>query len=287
MGISKRLEGPITVTLAVLVGVLFVVVGAQAATTIGTSITTAGALDVTGQTTLAHASSTMFSAYSVYFGGAATTTISSAGAVAIGGTLNVTGLSTLGNATSTMFSAYSVYFGGAATTTISSAGAVAIGGTLNVTGQTTLGQASSTILSANSVAFGGAASTTISAAGAVAMGGTLGVTGLATLSGGATTTTLIVGTGSASTVSGIAFGFCTATVNVSATSTAFASCTGATGVTASDRIFVMATSSLPTQVLVQAASSSAANVIQLQVFNTGVTGGAVNTPISFNFWAVR
>ncbi len=134
--------GLLPTTAGVIVGVFAVVALAQAVTTISTDITTGGALSVTGLTTLGNASSTILSAYTAYFGGSATTTISSTGAVSILGTLNVTGLTTLGNASSTILSAGFAEFGSTGTTTITTAGWIGVASTspttaLGVTGTTT------------------------------------------------------------------------------------------------------------------------------------------------------
>lgn len=145
------------------------------------------------------------------------------------------------------------------------------------------------------VGFVGAAttiSTAITTAGNITTtAGTLNINGLSTLSGGATTTTLVVGSGSASTVSGMVLGFCTAaSVNVAATSSAMLTCNSATGITSGDRIFVQATSSLPSNFVITAASSTSAGVIQIRVLNTATStpSYAADTGInSFNFWAVR
>ena len=96
---------------------------------------------------------------------------------------------------------------------------------------------------------------------------------------------------SVSTINGLIFGYCTApSLNVAATSSATLICASATGVASTDRVFVQATSSLPANFVVQAASSSAADTIQIRVFNmaTSTPSGAADTGInSFNFWAVR
>ena len=96
---------------------------------------------------------------------------------------------------------------------------------------------------------------------------------------------------SVSTINGLIFGYCTApSLNVAATSSATLICASATGVASTDRVFVQATSSLPANFVVQAASSSATDTIQIRVFNmaTSTPSGAADTGInSFNFWAVR
>ena len=85
----------------VLIGlaVIFASAGiAQAATTIGTDITTGGALSVTGLSSVGQASTTMLSAGTAYFGTSATSTFSSNGSLALSsvGTFSVTGASVLG-----------------------------------------------------------------------------------------------------------------------------------------------------------------------------------------------
>lgn len=172
-----------------------------------------------------------------------------------------------------------------ASTTISTN--ISTEGTLGVTGLSTLtagfvSQASSTVV--------GAFTTT----GAAAFGTTLSVTGASTLTGTATfgglasSTTLKVGSDNVSTVSGIVFGFCSADITATASTTAYTDCTGATGVTSSYKVFIQATSSMPAQVVVQAASSTATTgTIQLRILNTGITGGDTSGSVSVNFWAVR
>src|SRR3989344_3572060 len=82
--------------IAVLVGVFFVVGGVSAATTISTNVSTGGTLSVTGASTLTgltsmiQASSTRFSVHdTAYFGGTATSTFNSAGALTLKGTLTL------------------------------------------------------------------------------------------------------------------------------------------------------------------------------------------------------
>lgn len=111
---------------------LFLAAGlAQAATTISTNVSTDGTLSVTGASTLTgltsmiQASSTRFSVHdTAYFGGTATSTFSSAGALTLAGALSGTSGS------------FSTTFGVTGATTLSS--------TLAVTGATTL-SASTTV----------------------------------------------------------------------------------------------------------------------------------------------
>jgi len=86
------------------------------------------------------------------------------------------------------------------------------------------------------------------------------------------------------------FGYCNIAnpAAVTASTTAYFNCTGATGATTSHRIFVQATSSMPANLVVQAASSTAAGNINIQVVNLGLTAGDVAPgDISLNFFGIR
>lgn len=123
---------------------------------------------------------------------------------------------------------------------------------------------------------------------------TLGATNLV-LVGTASTSAIKVGDeASPTTINGLVFGYCTIpSTTITASSTAYADCTGATGVIENDRVFVQATSSLPTKFIVQAASSTAtAGTINVRIYNTGYADGVptasnATTMVSFNFWAAR
>lgn len=188
-------------------------------------------------------------------------------------------------------------------TNISTEGTLAVTGASTLTGLTSMIQASSTRLSVHGTAyFGGTATSTFTSAGVLtlqngetisnATDDTIAVTATnVTFSGLASSTTLKVGSANVSTISGLVFGYCTApSLNVAATSSATLICASATGVASTDRVFVQATSSLPGNFVVQAASSSATDTIQIRVFNmaTSTPSYAADTGInSFNFWAVR
>ena len=264
-------------TIAVVAGVLFVVGGVQAATTISTNVSTGGTLSVTGASTLTgltsmiQASSTRFSVHgTAYFGGTATSTFDSAGNLTVIGTLGVTGVSTLTGrtdmiqASSTRFSVHdTAYFGGTATSTFSSTGALTLKADLTLQNDETISNSTNgTItLTATNLVFVGTASTS-----AIKVGDEPDAT----------------------TVNGIVAGYCTfPTVSITASTTGMASCAGATGVQSGDRIFVQATSSLPDAFVIQAASSTAAGVIQVDIVNFGFSGTSATGINSLNFWAVR
>ena len=196
--------------------VIFVSAGlAQAATTISTNVSTDGTLGVTGAATLsstlavtglsslAFASSTLFSANSAYFGASATSTFSSAGALTLVGalsgtsgsfstTLGVTGASTLTGltsmiqASSTRLSVFNTaYFGGSATSTFSSAGALALVSALNK-GTVTMSGGTNTVTVASGAICTVADNTNATSTKAVVVGTTLTISVGSPTSGGNT-----------------------------------------------------------------------------------------------------
>jgi hypothetical protein len=109
------------------------------------------------------------------------------------------------------------------------------------------------------------------------------------LVGTASTSAIRVGDeASASTINGLVFGYCTIpATSITASSTNYADCASATGIISGDRVFVQATSSLPENFLIQAASSTAADTINVRIYNNGQISGTDTGVNSFNFWAVR
>ena len=87
--------GALSVISAVTIGAGLVV----ASTTISTNISTDGTLDVTGKSTMVNSTSTMLSAYSAYFGGSATSSFSSAGALTLITDLTLQNGETISNST--------------------------------------------------------------------------------------------------------------------------------------------------------------------------------------------
>jgi len=130
---------------------------------------------------------------------------------------------------------------------------------------------------------------TLAATGAATLGAGVTVTGNTVTSGVASSTTLLVGNEANNTVSGIMFGYCTIpATNLTASTTSYASCAGATGVTSAYTVFVQATSSLPAQIIITMASSSA-GAINVGLLNTGIattTAGGID-PTSIKFWAFK
>ncbi|MDO8443160.1 MAG: hypothetical protein Q7S81_02810 [bacterium] len=187
---------------------------------------------------------------------------------------------------------------------------ITTGGTLAVTGASTLtgAVAANGGLTVDSTAFIVADTT-----GNTTIAGTLGVTGLTTMvnatttgnssiagalwvNGNATTTSagaistqssLTVGAGGTA-LNGLYTGFCSMTaLTVTASSTAYADCNTSITLPAGSKVWVTATGSLPTNFVIEAASSSVASKINLRFLNTGmITGEAVGAH-SFNFFGIN
>lgn len=170
-----------------------------------------------------------------------------------------------------------------AATTISTN--ISTGGTLTVTQQSTLATASSTGLTTTGGFWVNGTATTTASTGTFSTAGSVVVVGVAS------STQLLVG-GGGTTISHMAFGTCTTdSVSVSATSSGMMTCSSATGVGTSDNIFVQSINTLPDNFVVQAASSSATDVIQIRVFNMATTTGDSLADVTgarvMHFWAVR
>jgi len=137
------------------------------------------------------------------------------------------------------------------------------------------------VTTTDSLAVGGYASST----GNINTQGNLHVGGDASVDG-----TFTVGSSTNSTITSLSFGTCNiAATSVTASSTAFAECAAANGVIAGDNVFVTATSSLPTNYSIKAASSTIVNEISLEIMNHGyVEDPADNTGARSFFWqAIR
>lgn len=220
----------------------------------------------------------------------AATTISTN--ISTDGTLAVTGASTLSSTLAvtgvSTFTGRAAMNGGASTTNLSASGAVWVGGNATTTSAGAISTQSTLTVTGLSSLNGAASTTNLSTSGAVWVGGNA-----TTTSAGAISTNSTLTVGSAGTAaSGIVFGYCTfATITIAASSTGMATCSGATGISSGDRIFVTATSSLPNNFIIQHASSTASNVIQVDLFNTGLNNAAVGATAtgvnSLNFFAIR
>lgn len=247
--------GPISIIISVVLSVLFVVTTVQAATTIGSNISTDGTISVTGLTTLGQASTTRISVFdTAYFGGTATSTFNSAGNLSVAGTLGVTGTSTLSSA-------------------------------LTVSGLTSLGQASSTRFSVFDTAyFGGTATSTFSSAGVLTLAGNLVLTTAS--STGLVSLDSIKVSSVGDTVADIQHGTCTVTIgSITASTTAMATCT-ATGVTTNHKVFVMPYIT-NNGIFMVSASSTANDTIQIAVHNVGYTGAVDPADNTWSWMAIR
>ena len=213
-----------------------------AATTIGSNITTAGTLAVTGTATFSGLVKTAadygLDASSAGIMNIGTTTATT---INIGGSQALTKI--LGNASTTMVSlSGSLWVGGNATTTASNG---------NFVTQGSVGVASSSPYVA------------------------LGVTGTTTSSAG-----MVIGA-TGSPINKLLVGTCTVTAgSITASSTLSVDC-AATGVATGDKVFVTPYIS-DNGIVFVSASSTATNVIQVSLFNVGLTG-AVNP--ADNLWS--
>lgn len=272
--------------------VVFVSAGiAQAATTISTNILTNGTLGATGVSTFGGTASTTISVAGVL------TTPSGAVALFLGGasTTQFTLLSgdTIKNATASS----TVLSGRLTSDLLTVSGAATLSSTLSVTSLATfLGGASTTqfTLNAGDTIKNASASTT-------SISGTLTpdvltVTGATSLAS-TTATTFKVGN-SGTQMSQIVSGYCVAAsvaFSVASTTGVYANCTPYTsaGVAVSNltvgtsRVLVMATSSLPAWIVLQAASTTATNMINVRMVNVSTTTTVASDTYTFNFWAFQ
>lgn len=233
--------------LSVIFSVLFVVTVVQAATTIGSNISTDGTVSVTGLTSLGQASSTRFSVFdTAYFGGSATSTFSSTGALSLISTLNVTGVTTL--------------TGNLVLTTASSTGTVKFSTINSDTGAISFSDENLTTTGAMN--FDTASST------------------------GATAFHTVKVSSVGDVVSDIQHGTCTVTIgSITASSTAMATCT-ATGVTTSHKVFVTPYIT-NNGIFMVSASSTADNTIQIAIHNVGYTGAVDPADNVWSWMALR
>jgi hypothetical protein len=209
----------------------------------------------------------------------ATTTISTS--INTGGTLVVTGQI---YASSTVATGGNITVPPAYGLDTASAGALNIGTT--TANAVNIGQAGvlTTVLGTLTVTQGTTLSSTLSVSGATTLL-TASSTGLVKAN------SLNVG-GSGTDVNNIVYGFCNITsgsVNaILASTTAFVSCSGATGVVPTSKVFVQATSSLTSNLIIQSASSSpVAGTISLEIFNLGNAGTLTPPLTSIDFFGIR
>jgi len=257
--------------LSIFISVFLVSIVAYGATTIGTNIQTAGTASSTSATTTDYlyvgeditepagidfTGGDLIVSGAAYFHTKATTTT----AFAVGsGTIN-----TLDMAGGDLYVLDDLEVDGLATSTdgFYSMGVLEIGGNGLVRGNITVNGYATSTVSLNTQ-------------------GTLHVGGNADVDG-----TLNIGEGT--DINKLVFGVCNiATVSVTASSTAFIDCTGATGVAVGDYVFVTATSSLPTNFTIQAASSTVANTINLRILNHGYSEGTDTGVRSFYWQAIK
>lgn len=238
------------------------------------AIATEGALTVTGTSTL----TTGTNIGGGYSAGGTGATINSLGRIELNGDLAVNGLATTTAADGNISTAGTLTVTGTSTLTTGTA----IGGGYSEGGTGANINSLGAIWANGDIAVNGKATTTASS-GAITTENNL------TVKGTASSSILIVGGNSTNgTLNGVVSGMCNieSSAAIAATSTIGVQCT-ANGVRVGDRVFVTATSSLPSSLAVVSASSTAANTIGLYIAN--INGGAsVNTgAISLWFLGIR
>ncbi|MBU2109634.1 hypothetical protein KKB71_01585 [Patescibacteria group bacterium] len=257
----------VSILLSVILSFAFVAVAAYAATTIGTNVNTGGTLTVTGATAIYGATS---------IGGAltATSTLAVSGAASFAGNASTTGSAILKSATIN-----------------SDTGAISFGDeNLSTSGTLTLSSGALSFVNASSTGWLKAA-TINSDTGAISFGNenltTTGAMNFATASStGLASLDSIKVSSVGDTISDIQFGTCTVTIgSVTASSTAVANC-AATGVTTSHQVFVTPYITNPT-IIFSSASSTADNIIQVAVYNTGTVGAVDPADNSWAWMAIK
>ena len=127
---------------------------------------------------------------------------------------------------------------------------------------------------------------TVAVTGSTTLASLLNVGGNAMLSSTTVTSFKVGQTGTRHT--GILSGYCTiAAGGHTASTTKQFTCASATGVTTSYKVFVQATSSMPSMFVIQSATSST-DAIEVRILNTGLgttTAGGLEGPTSLNYWA--
>lgn len=251
----------ISIILSVVISVVSIFAIAQAATTISSNISTGGTLAVTGASTLTGA-------------------VSASSTMQITGALTTYGASTFGDASSDV----NLFTGTlqASTTALFTNGFTTYGNII-------VNQSATTTLTFGSAGINFDANTFVVDPNANRVGILTATPNTALeVAGTASSTSLVVGGGS--TVSGIVFGTCTYDgASITASTTLSTNCTGATGVRTTDKVFVTPRS-LENGLIFTSASSTANDVIQVSVYNTGRggIGGSIDpAAASWDWMAIR
>ena len=287
MFISIKGKDVLSILLSGILVALFVA-ATVSATTISTNISTGGTLSVTGNSTLTgvlYATSTSLFTGTVTTYGSATFGDADTDVNLFTGTLQATstalftsvvktyGDTTIGDAVGDTLTvnAGTVAMGNPATTTFSATAAHGLWNLATSTTNTPIFTVSGVSSPSGRVGVGIASPST-----------TFEVVGLAS------STQLIVGGSAGGTISGLAFGTCTynPSAAITASSTLSTNCTSATGVRTTDKVVVTPVS-LEKNLIFTSASSTAVNVIQVSVYNTGYIGPITPVSATWNWVAFR
>lgn len=129
--------------------------------------------------------------------------------------------------------------------------------------------------------------TTVTVGTALTVGTTATVGTNLSVVGTASTTNLKVGVIGTS-LSDVVAGYCSfPTKSITASTTAYVNCTTSATISVSDLIFIQATSSLPVDFVIQAASTTDANTINIRIYNANLTNAGSTGQNSVNFLAIH
>ncbi len=219
-------------------------------------------------------------------------------------------LNGLGRGTRTVILALAVIFvsaGVAQATSISTnitTVALTATGALSVTGLATLSGGATTtqltLLSGDTIKNTTASTTVLSGTISVSTTTTTGLTASGASTLASTTATAFKVGQVGSQLSVVTAGYCVATADMSTASTTgvYADCTPYRNVAGvptqintltagTDRVFVQATSSLPSWIVLQAASTTAGSLINVKLVNVSTTTSTASATYAFNFWAFQ
>lgn len=268
------------IAISVLVAFVFVAVTAYSATTISTNINTGGTLTVSGASTLTGA---VWATSTLQVTGAITTYGNATFGDAIGDVNLFTGI---------LQASTTALFGGSVTfydnVTIGDADSDTF--TIRAQDWTLSTTATGTVTMTNGLEFKGAQTTLTIDPNASHVGvNTTAPNTEFEVVGTASSTKLVVGGDiTAGDISGIVFGTCAyaPATAITASTTLSTNCTGATGVRTADRVFVTPRS-LENNLIFVSASSTASDVIQVSVYNTGATGNLSPASATWDWMAIR
>lgn len=250
-----------------------IVIGRSAITT-----TMPGTLDVKNLTvTSTVASSTFANGINLTTGCFAISGVCMAGGGASVGTFNT-------------FTALQIFNANASTTQLSASGKIYVGstGTTTINGNLGVSSFSGGLTITPDYSLDTSSPGNLHIGTTTATGIIVGKSGVTTSIAGPVSMASTMSVGGGTAVNGIIFGSCSISNStlISPSSAAYFNCTNALGANSSYRVFIQATSSLPSSLFVQSASSTGTNLINLQIYNASATSTAPGG-ISLNFFGIN